>query len=214
MMTPKLIAICATLAAGLACTALPAQAQQMYRIVGPDGKVTFSDKPPAANDAKVTPARRGKFAADANNSGLPADVRSAANNYPVTLYTGKSCEPCNSARNLLTNRGVPFTEKTVESAEDTDAFTKLGADALPLATVGGKQLKGYSESEWDQYLDAAGYPQKSQLPASYRNPAPSPLAARAAPTASPAPAEPAEAAAPRSTAAPATSPSNPAGIKF
>ena len=46
---------------GLAAAAsfgLPAQAQQVFRIVGPDGKVTFSDKPPLESSAKVAPVVR------------------------------------------------------------------------------------------------------------------------------------------------------------
>jgi hypothetical protein len=38
----------------------PSQAQQVYRIVGPDGKVTFSDQPPPpASNAKDTAAGAG-----------------------------------------------------------------------------------------------------------------------------------------------------------
>ena len=32
------------------CAGSAAQAQTVYRIVGADGKVTFSDKPPASSD--------------------------------------------------------------------------------------------------------------------------------------------------------------------
>jgi hypothetical protein len=35
--------------AGLLLAALSLHAQQVYRIVGPDGKVTFSDKPPQSD---------------------------------------------------------------------------------------------------------------------------------------------------------------------
>jgi hypothetical protein len=84
---------------------------------------------------------------------------------------------------------------------------------LPSATIGGQQLKGYSDSEWSQYLDAAGYPKSSTLPAGYRNPAATPLVAK---TIAPAPAPAAAAPAPAPVVAPdtAATPANPAGIKF
>ena len=44
---------------------------------------------------------------------------------------------------------------------------------------GGQQLKGYSDLEWKQYLDAAGYPKSSQLPSGYRNPPAAPLKVKA-----------------------------------
>ena len=126
--------------------------------------------------------------------------------------------PCTTGRNLLINRGIPFSEKTVESNDDIAALQRLAsAGSLPLLTIGGQQLKGYSDSEWTQYLDAAGYPKTSQLPSSYRRPAAAPLvAARAtpAPAASVAEAASAPAAPAQPSVAPPRSSTNPTGIRF
>lgn len=190
-----------------------AMAQQLYRIVGPDGRVTFSDQPPPPSaNVKVTTGRGGSFSESAGNVALPFELRSVVQRFPVTIYTSKDCGPCESGRNLLRNRGVPFTERTVETTEDATSLKRLSGDStLPFATIGGQQLKGFSDLEWSQFLDAAGYPKTSQLPPNYRNPAPSPLVARAAPAAAPAAAE-ASVPAPAST--PVPEPSNPAGIRF
>lgn len=159
------------------------QAQQLYRIVGPDGKVTFSDTPPAASAGKVTTGRGGTFS-DSGGGALPAELRPIVSKFPVTLYTAKDCDPCNSGRSMLSARGVPFNEKLIDSNEDNEAFKRLsGGNTLPMASVGSQQMKGFNESEWAQYLDAAGYPKASVLPASYRNPAPAPLVVKAAPPA-------------------------------
>ena len=202
----------------LACAGV--QAQGVYRIVGPDGKVTFSDRPPA--DANAQPARIASEAPSAANGALPYELRQIANRFPVTLYTGNDCSPCTSARNLLTSRGVPFTERTVSSNEDIAALQRLsGGTGLPFGTIGGQQLAGFSEGEWTQYLDAAGYPKQSALPRNYRQPAPTPLVAAKAvePAAAPAASAPAVAPAPSRARPPAPvndgpSPSNPAGIRF
>jgi glutaredoxin len=197
-------------AVAMCCSA--AMAQQMYRIVGPDGRVTFSDQPPPPSaNAKVTAGRGGSFSESAGGTALPFELRAVVQRFPVTLYTSKDCIPCDAGRNLLRNRGVPFTERTVEDNEDAEALKRLTGDTrLPMATVGGQQMKGFSDTEWTQFLDAAGYPKTSQLPAGYRNPAPAPLVAKAAP----APA-PAAAPAPAPTPAPAAvAPPNPAGIRF
>ncbi len=213
----KKIAFSAVFMAAIAVFSSQIAAQQLYRIVGPDGKVTFSDQPPApSSNAKVSTGRAGSGAL--NDSGgaagaLPFELRSVAQRFPVTLYTGKDCAPCNSGRSMLRSRGIPFTERTVESNDDIDALKRLAGDTtLPMATVGGQQMKGYSDVEWSQTLDAAGYPKTSQLPAGYRNPAPTPLIARAAPAPAPAPA--AAAPAPAPAAAPTANPNNPTGIRF
>jgi glutaredoxin len=201
-----------------------ALAQNVYRIVGPDGKVTFSDRPPAeASAAAAPPSRPGAAAAPAANglATLPFELRQVASRYPVTLYTGSDCAPCASARSLLTARGVPFSERTIATNEDIAALQRIsGSTTLPFGTIGGQQLVGFSDTEWTQYLDAAGYPKQSQLPTNYKAPAPTPLVAVApvaAPAATPAPTQAADPALRDRPAAPVNSgptPSNPAGIRF
>ncbi len=195
------------------------QAQAVYRIVGPDGKVTFSDQPPpASSKAKVTAA-----AADGSkgvaSASLPFELRGVASKYPVTLYSGENCNPCASARSLLTTRGIPFTEKTVTTSEDAQALQRLSGDtSLPFLTIGSQQLKGFSDAEWTQFLDAAGYPKSSVLPATYRQAAATPLVTVSAP---PAEAPVARRAATRPAAdspdtqvAPPPAADNPSGIRF
>jgi len=145
-------------------------AQQVYKIVGPDGRVSFSDKPPSSTDGKVAPVTPGRNAGN-NAATLPYELREVASRYPVTLYTGANCAPCNAGRALLTQRGVPFSEKTVSTNLDIEALQQLaGETSLPVLTVGKQQLKGFSDSQWSQYLDAAGYPSSSKLPTGFRNP--------------------------------------------
>jgi glutaredoxin len=169
--------------------ALPASAQ--FKVVGPDGKVTYTDRAPPTATGRVT-AIGNRAAASAGDAALPLEVRQAAARYPVTLYTMPgACEPCESARQLLRQRGIPMTEKLVASAEDSEALERLsgGRDA-PTLGIGSQVLRGLAPSVWNSYLDAAGYPRESRLPASYQYPAPTPLterreaaAARNAPTA-------------------------------
>lgn len=196
--------------------AIDAPAQQIYRIVGPDGKLTFSDKPPLEPSAKATAATPSPAAGGSGDSALPFELRQVASRYPVTLYSGPACGPCVAGRSLLAVRGVPFTEKTVTTNEDIDALGRLtGVPTLPVLTIGQQQLKGFSEVEWVKFLDAAGYPTYSQLPPGYAGPPATPLvvAQQPAPTrAKPAPEPPQPGTAlPESREAPAD---NPTGIRF
>lgn len=198
--------------------ALPAAAQ-VYRIVGPDGKVTFSDQPPPAPGAQAAraPSGGGNVAASGSAS-LPYELRTVASRYPVTLYTSNDCGPCNSARVFLNSRGIPFSERTVSTNDDAAALRRLSGEVrVPFLTLGSQQLRGYSETEWSQYLDAAGYPKTSKLPSGYRNPPAAPLVAQQqapARQAQQAEAEPAQDQASSSPAPVEPPPSNPAGIRF
>ena len=168
------------LLAGLASVS---QAQTVYRSVGPDGAVMFSDRPPpnasTPSPAQPTAANRG-----VSNPALPYALREIAARFPVTLYTGAGCSPCNTGRALLQERQVPFTERTISTDQDGSALQQLSGDTtLPLLSIGRQQIKGLSDGEWKQYLDAAGYTGAVRLPASYRNPEPAPLVAALKPPA-------------------------------
>ena len=195
------------------------QAQNLYRSVGPDGRVTYSDRAISPNaKPRAEAASNADTPASSANAQLPYELRQTASRYPVTIYTGKDCEPCDEARAHLQNRGIPFSERTIDTSSDVAALRKLsGQEGLPFATIGNQHLKGFAADSWDQYLSAAGYPKQPQLPKSYRAPAARPLTVPA-PTAAE-PDKPAERSAARITApvAPAFGAptlDNPAGLRF
>jgi glutaredoxin len=188
-----------------------AQAQTVYRIVGSDGKVTFSDKPPvSADQGKIATTGMGAAAA-AYGTALPFELRQVAAKYPVTFYSAPDCGPCSSGRALLNGRGIPFSERSVTSTEDIASLQRIsGESSLPVLTIGSQRIKGYSDQEWTQFLDVAGYPKTSQLPAGYRAPAATPLVAVHKPADEKPEARPEPVAVP----VPAPVAPNPAGIQF
>jgi hypothetical protein len=108
---------------------------------------------------------------------------------------------------------VPFTEKSVTTPDDSQALQRLsGESSLPFATIGGQQLKGFSDVEWTQFLNAAGYPASSVLPSSYRQAAATPLVAVSDAPSTTARVAPERAAAPAAQPAPAAA--SPSGIRF
>jgi len=184
MMKPSALPLRSVFCLGLLLLGLTheASAQAVYRIVGPDGKVTYSDRPPQDAKSTVTPAKQGKSADSPSASGntntaqFPAALQQAVGKYPATLYTTKECSPCDAGRAFLVQRGIPFTEKTVNTKEDFNAFKRISTDnSMPHLTLGGQQIKGYSESEWGSYLDAADYPKQSMLPRGYQQATAQPL---------------------------------------
>jgi glutaredoxin len=141
----------------LLCAGL-VQAQGAYRWLDQDGKVHYSDRPPAAASGKAKELRLGAPAADKQAS---FTMRQAMENFPVTLYVSADCgEACKEAGAYLKKRDIPFTEKIVTSAEDSTALAKLigGQAVVPVLTVGTKNRKGFEQGSWDGLLDAAGYP--------------------------------------------------------
>jgi glutaredoxin len=157
--------------------ALPGYA--MYKVVAPDGKVTYTDVPPSGGASRVVPMGPSAATQSAPEVSLPGDLRQAMSRYPVTLYSAANCEPCEAGRRWLRERGIPFGEKTVTSSEDVETFRRVtGSSDLPALMVGPQVLKGLSQDQWASYLDAAGYPRTSQLPRNYQYPAATPMVER------------------------------------
>jgi glutaredoxin len=199
------------LALALAGLALPALAQ--YKVLGPDGHVTYTDRPPADAGLRVSPLQRQALIEAPAADTLPADLRRAATRYPVTLYVAADCAPCDSGRQLLQQRGVPYAEKLIATEDDAKAMERLLATrTVPTLTIGSQALNGLSAPEWSAYLDAAGYPRESQLPRNWKATPAEPLASRPTPRPEPTPQAAVMPAAP--SPAPAVSPPPSGTIRF
>lgn len=176
--------VVSALVSGLLCAGVSSPAWAQYKVVGPDGRVTYTDRPPVDRPSQAVKSS----GTAAGNVDLPYALRNVVARYPVTLYTGTSCAPCDAGRNLLKSRGIPFTEKTVNTSDDARALqSREGTNQVPVIRIGSKQIAGYEQGEWTSYLDAAGYPSESALPPTYRHPAATPLAPAAAPKSEPEP---------------------------
>lgn len=200
--------------AALLLTAAAAWAQ--YKVVAPDGRVTYTDRPgDAPAGSRVTPLGRSGVAAESAAApspldGLPFELRRIAQRFPVTLYASPDCAPCDRGRQLLQQRGIPFAERRVRTEDDLAALERLaGTRTVPVLAVGSQLSRGWLESEWAGNLDLAGYPARSQLPRDWQPPPVTPLAARAASAAEAA----ASAAPPAAAPAPAPEPTG-SGLRF
>ena len=168
----------------LCCLAVgAAQAANVYRWVGADGKVHYSDTPPPAGSKNVEQKRMEGNLADSGT--LPYALQQAVKNFPVTLYITNCGEGCDKAREYLKRRGVPYAEKNpAKNQIDREALNKLtGGVEVPTLVVGSSPTKGFESGQWDAALDAAGYPKTNAL----IRPVPAKSSAPAKPEATPKP---------------------------
>jgi glutaredoxin len=184
MQTRTIVAALANaLAVGALVSCLDSVAQtNVYKWTDKDGKVHFSDTPPPPDAKNSSQKRLGGGYVETEN--LPFATQSAMKRNPVTLYVGSDCgDPCAQGREMLSKRGIPYTERDAQgNAADAEALKKLvGGLDVPTLVIGESKIKGYEESQWQSALDGAGYP-RTRLPGQ-----------AAAVTRTPAPAEPAKA---------------------
>lgn len=157
----------------------PLAALAQYKVTAPDGSVTYTDRPSVPPTHKVQPLGRGAtLVPEVSNPALPLELRTPVTRFPVTLYTARDCPPCDSGRLLLSQRGIPFTEKLVNTEEDAVALERtVGWRTVPTMVIGSQSLRGLAADEWTSYIDLAGYPKESKLPRGWQQAAATPLTA-------------------------------------
>ncbi len=146
-------------AALLLCIVLAAtaDAQTVYKSVGPDGKVVYSDSPPV--DGKKTSTL--KFD-NLPSSPMPAPQRSATEPrrpstttaVPVTtavvLYSASWCGYCKAAKSYLGAGGIAYREIDVDTESGQAAYAQAGGgNGIPLLVAGGQRVQGFSQAAYD-----------------------------------------------------------------
>ena len=130
---------------------------EVYRWVDKEGKVQYSDVPPP--DAKVQTRKLTDNSIDVDK--VPYEMRELIKNTPLVFYSSPDFKEASDAgRDLLKRRKLPFTERSVKTADDAKEIGKqLGkVPMVPALSVGKQVIEGFNNTSWNNALDAAGYP--------------------------------------------------------
>ena len=168
---------------------------QAYRWTDSKGKTHFSDAPPprGAKNARFFDADEME-ALDATQKPQMApyydlDDMSGANKYHkkrikqmqrkrgrrasknfqylnVMLYTSPACkQECEAVRELLTERGIKFNEKSIKDDVDEEWLARLiGENIVPSVSVGASVQKGFDPDALNALLDKAKFPKAVPMP--------------------------------------------------
>jgi glutaredoxin len=184
-----LAAVTAGVLATVVAAATMAQAPSIYRYVGPDGRIVYSDHIPPPNAKDVESKRLIQNYIETDK--MSGETQRAQQRFPVTLYSFGCGEVCDRAEALLNKRGVPFTLVNVQESSGAAKLKQLtGELQAPVLQAGDKLIaKGFNENLWQTLLDDAGYPKtpaprRGQPPqANVKGSVPAPSAAAPAPPA-------------------------------
>lgn len=156
------------LAAGLAfllgCASATALAQT-YRWVDKDGRVHYTDTPPAPAVSRSVDKISAQSGTVSDAQPLAYALQQAVKVNPVKLYTYSGCNTaCSDAKALLEKRGVPYTEISVDSADKREELKRVSGGAnVPVLVVGTTVKQGFEAGMYNAALDAGGYPKESRL---------------------------------------------------
>lgn len=143
--------------------AMSAAADTVYKVVGPDGEITYSDKPPADRARTNTLEFR-----NLPSSPLPdhvlrfreqleksAEGRINAARSPrasdAVLFTASWCGHCKRAKTHLAAAQISYVEYDIENVDGMRAFISAGGSgAVPLLVAGDRRIQGYSAPAYDR----------------------------------------------------------------
>ena len=149
-----------------AATAL--HAETLYKVVGADGKITYTDLPPA--DRKSTTALR---FADAPSTPLPesvlkyqaalqksmqgrlAEAKKIDASGAATLFSASWCGYCTQAKAYMRAKGIGYREIDIDTPDGGRAYFEAGgARGVPLLMADGRRIQGFSAGSYDNFFGA------------------------------------------------------------
>jgi glutaredoxin len=143
----------------LCALALPcAQAQTLYKIVTPDGRVVYTDHPPTQGKVlkTLTPDPAPATALPATAAEQLAKLQSlravtAVPTSGVVLYSAAWCGYCTKAKAWLAGRGIAYREVDIDTTDGMASFAQAGGGkGVPLLVANGQRVQGFSPSAYDQ----------------------------------------------------------------
>lgn len=175
-------------AIGLVAASVSAGAAQLYQWKDAQGHTVYSDQAPPPS---IRNAQQKAFKGNVIEIGESYNAKTAREKFPVTLYASACGIPCDQARQLLGERGIPFSGKDPQASPEAQAELKklTGRLSVPVLIVGSERIDGFEAGQWQAILDRAGYP-KSPSGSKPETPAAPAPASAPAPTPAPAAAHP------------------------
>ena len=150
------------LAVGLCVCAQGSLAQTLYKSVGPDGRVVYSDQPPVAGAVEktmkleslpvsVVPGTPVRAAAPAPGKD---EAAAAVPRGEVVLYMAQWCGYCKAAKAYLAQRNIAYRELDIDTPAGKTAFAQIGGRGVPVLLTRGQRVTGFSPQAYDALLVA------------------------------------------------------------
>lgn len=152
-------------AVALVLAAPPIYSATVYRTVDADGKVVYSDKPPANGKVQKTltltngpttpvPESVLKYQADLEKSMKQRLANAAAPaSGTALLFTTKTCGYCVHAKAYLAEKRIPYQEHDIETPQGMQMFASVGGGrGVPVLVQNDKRVAGFSKTNYDAFF--------------------------------------------------------------
>ncbi|HEX5784920.1 MAG TPA: glutaredoxin family protein [Burkholderiaceae bacterium] len=166
LMLPRALALGVALTAmGMVGTISAQTTTTLYKTVGPDGKVSYTDRPdPHAaksqtlsfNHLPASPlsAETVAYIEQLQKAGQQREAQAALGD--VVLFSAPWCGHCKKAKSHLARQQVAYREFNIDTPQGKAAYAQAGGKSgVPFLVARGQHVLGYSASAYDALLGKA-----------------------------------------------------------
>ncbi|MBS4095439.1 MAG: glutaredoxin family protein [Sulfuricella sp.] len=120
----------------------------IYKVVGPDGRISFTDKPPDAASGQKAEALK-----ITTWSGAPATGNNGESVKRVTLISAQWCGQCTKAKAYMKSKGIVFDEWDIDVSDFARGKMKaLKAKGVPVILYQSRHMVGFSPESFEKLL--------------------------------------------------------------
>ena len=143
---------------------LLAWADTLYKSVGPDGGVVYSDKPVIGSQVEKTmeytpgassplPDYVLRYKEELEKQARQRAAGAQRTDDTPQLFTTSWCGFCRRAKSYLAGKGIAYTEYDIETPDGMEALVSAGGGrGVPLLSWRGKRVQGFSETSYDAFF--------------------------------------------------------------
>lgn len=122
---------------------------EIYKVVGPDGKVSYTDKEPKSEKAEKLKIQ--------TYAGVPAVSSLNAAVKRVTLFSAQWCGACRKAKAYMVSHKIAFDEWDIDTSSYAQGKLKeFGTKSIPVILVGNQRMVGFSPESFEDMRSKAG----------------------------------------------------------
>lgn len=140
-------------------------AATLYKSIGPDGRVVYSDQPPQTGKVEKTfnfanlpstplPESVLRYRQELEKSMSNRLAASPVSKNPVLLWA-KWCGYCKQAETYLNEKRIAFQKQDVDTADGMRALAESGGRGVPVLLVNGQKVQGFSRPAYDALFASA-----------------------------------------------------------
>ncbi len=124
-------------------------ANGIYKWTDAEGKIHFTDKPPAGGDVEELQLNINTYGSQSTPVSPKAAVTDAGKGKQVVMYSTEWCQYCKKAREYFRSQNIAFREYDIEkSSKGRAEYKRLKGTGVPIILVGTQRMNGFSEDRF------------------------------------------------------------------